>query len=178
MSAFNRNCVAIFMMLGCVSLPLRGWADPSETPEAPARAEEEVDRDVIIRSARLVVDTTTHTAQFEGDVIVRHGELVLKCDKLNADYNDQGHPTRLTAEGRVRLSRGELFATAESAIYRRANLGPKPTGTIELSGSPKVWRGAHTMSGRSVTIDLAKGRVEVEAPRGVLRVPEPARPSP
>lgn len=167
-------------MLACALLPV-AWvhAQPNTGPDAtpadkqPAAYPSPPPGDVAIRSERLVVDTTRQTARFEGDVVVQQGNLTLKCEQLDADYDPEGHPTRLIATGRVRLSRGELFATAGRAVYQRTAPGPQPKGTVTLTQNPQVWQGSNWMSGRSVTIALAEGRVDVEAPRGMLKVPPP-----
>jgi len=126
---------------------------------------------VQIQSEHLVIDTQAQTATFDGDVVVRHGDLHLRCEKLLADLDEDGKPTRVTATGHVKVSRGDLFATAGTVVYKQ------DTRELLLTGAPVLWKGGNKLAGQAVHIDLLKDTVEIDKPRGLMALPEHAPPA-
>ena len=132
-------------------------------PGAPraerAPAELEIDAE------RVELDRGSGRASFTGAVRLRHGELELRCDRLEAEVDGQGRLTAVVASGGVRLSAGNgVSATAGGVRYEPGS------GRVVLTGSPSVRSASGTLTGRSVVIHLEDGRVAVEGARGVFRV--------
>ena len=147
--------------------PLGASGEPDAKATSPhERSEETVKGKVSISSDRLFVDTESGTAHFKGDVIVRHNNMVLKCEELHAEYDPEGKPGSMIATGSVRLSRGEVFARARKAVFTSQRDKEGERNRVILSGAPRLWRGAHQLKGPKIEIDLQSGKIEVIAPRG------------
>lgn len=153
--SLTTSCATALILLASAA----AWAQQDDL-EARSRVQ--------IQSEHLVIDTQGQTATFDGDVVVRHGQLHLRCEHLLADLDDDGKPTRITATGRVKISHGELFATAGTVVYHQ------DTRKLLLTDSPVLWRGKSRVAGEAVRIDLAHDSVEVDKPRGSLALPPPA----
>lgn len=73
---------------------------------------------VVITSRSLSADNRTNTAVFEGDVVARTGDVVLRADRMKVLYlAEGGGVSRIEAEGGVRLVRGDRVVTAGRAVY-------------------------------------------------------------
>ncbi|MEZ4463693.1 MAG: LptA/OstA family protein [bacterium] len=125
-----------------------------------------------IQAARLELDQATGQATFSGDVVVRQGELVLRCAVLEARYGDDGEVDGLVASGGVTVTQGELSARAETARYLRAE------DRLELAGHPEVTRGKDRLGGARIVYWPGQGRLVVEQARGRIQAPRITLPRP
>ena len=150
----NRPLLAL-----CGALLLGGT--PGEVAAAPPAAVE-------ISADRLDIDHPHRRARFSGHVRAVVGELRVSCDELTAGYDDLGNLTRLEASGAVGVEHGDLAAQAGHALFLA------PANRIELSGQPSLVRAGNRLTGRRIVVELATGRVTVEAARGTFRLPAAA----
>ncbi len=73
---------------------------------------------IVITSATLTADNKAHTALFEGSVVAKTENMTLHSDKMLVYYaGDTGKVTRIDAEGRVKLIKGERVVTSKAATY-------------------------------------------------------------
>ena len=89
-----------------------------------------------------------------GGVTVTQAGLTLKASRLTAAYTSQGKTdvNRMDATGGVTITKDDLRATSNSAIYDLdANL-------ITLIGGVKLTQGTNRLSGGRLVIDLNSGR--------------------
>ena len=124
-----------------------------------------------IRADRLELDHKAGSARFSGHVEVAQGRLVLRCTTLQATYT-AGEITTLSAEGGVEVQGEGWTARADRARYDRAE------GRLELTGEPRIERGADVLRGERVLVWPADERLVVEQARGRLeapRLPTPPR---
>ncbi len=117
-----------------------------------------------VRADRLKVSHEKRTASFEGNVEAVYGTLRIRCDRLEVRYGDDEGVESLEAQGHVRITREELEAHAQ-----RARLDAQRFRLV-LEGEPSVRRGAQTLEGRRVEIDLRTQEIEVLEARGVFEL--------
>ena len=122
------------------------------------------DKSVEVDSDRLEIDHRARTARFEGNVKATYGDLVLTCSSLSAVYGEDGAVLELDAKGPVTVVRKEARATAGHATLDAAR------GLLVLSGSPRIVRGPHTLSGKKITVNLETGEIRVLEARGKFRL--------
>jgi lipopolysaccharide export system protein LptA len=123
------------------------------------------DRDEVEVEARNVeLDSAGGIALFEGDVLLRHGSIELRCQRLTAEVDQGGRLVRLEASGQVRLSAEGILASAGAATYQPS------TGVVTLRGQPQVRHAAGTLRGRVITYHSREGRLSVEDAHGVFRL--------
>lgn len=120
--------------------------------------------DVEVSAQRVELDRDRGEALFVGEVVLRHGGLELRCERLRARVNDEGGLIAMEASGAVQVVARGLRATAGSARYDPV------AGRVTLSGDPSVRRGASELRGRSILVDIHTGRVTIEEAHGVFRV--------
>jgi lipopolysaccharide transport protein LptA len=149
------------------SLSCFGYALPDAQCQNPKTSADRLE----VTSERLELDTSGKKADFIGNVVVRKGKLYLRCEQLTATYDGDGVATQVRASGKVKLSHGDIFATATNAEYDRA------TDIVSLGGGPVVWRAAQKISGTAMRIHLKTERIEVDNPRGTMALPAASIPS-
>lgn len=73
---------------------------------------------IVITSSTLTADNKAHTALFEGSVVAKTENMTLHSDKMLVYHaRDTGRVTRIDAEGRVKLIKGEMVVTSKAATY-------------------------------------------------------------
>ncbi|MFL0669940.1 MAG: LptA/OstA family protein [Erythrobacter sp.] len=98
-----------------------------------------------------------------GDVRVEQAGLALQSSRMLLEYRDAGELRidRITANGGVNVTRGNERASGDTAIYdfnRRV---------ITMTGNVRLRRGADTLNGGRLVIDLQSGLSSVDgAPAG------------
>lgn len=119
-----------------------------------------------VEAARVELDRERGEVLFVGSVVLRHGQVELRCERMRARTGEGGRLVEVEAEGDVRLVVGgaELRAWAESARYDPG------AGRLVLGGAPRVQGSGGTLRGRAITIDARTGRVTIEEAHGVFRL--------
>ncbi len=134
----------------------------SNAKERKSKAEEQ--ENMVINADFLEADNVNKQIRFKGNVVATKGELKISCDELYLYLGQDGKGRgandlkveKIVAEGQVVIKRdtGEVIR-AEKAVY----LGPEEK--IEITGSPKMERGADTIVGEKILLDLSKKKVFV-----------------
>jgi len=125
---------------------------------------------VEIEADRLQIDHRDRSAEFEGHVVARYGELTLRCDAMSVSYDDRGAVVALRATGSVTVTRGDARATAASGRLDARQ------GLLVLEGSAVLVRGPHRLEGKRISVHLTSGRLDVERARGVFQLDLAGRP--
>ena len=105
------------------------------------------------------------TVNFEGEVVVKQGNLAFHCEHLEARYDKSGQLLELKAKNQVRVSAPEWTAHADTARYKKAE------DVLELHGQPRVHRGGHWLEGKVIRIHLKEQRLIIEEARGRFEAP-------
>lgn len=120
-------------------------------------------------AAKFVLDDKANRVIFSGGVIVTQAELRIQSDRMLVNFTDAGslEIQRITATGGVTITRGDERASGDNAIYdfnRRI---------ITMAGNVRLRRGADTLNGGRLTIDLDSGvsTVDGAASGGSAAVP-------
>jgi lipopolysaccharide export system protein LptA len=113
---------------------------------------------VEISSNRLTVDQVTGAAVFDGDVVIKQGDMLLSAALVRVEYGVDGDSRiqRLHASGGVTLVSGGEAAEARDAVYTIE------TGVIVLSGDVLLTQGLNILSGQKLTVDLVSGSGTME----------------
>jgi lipopolysaccharide export system protein LptA len=172
----SSNLRAAFWGAVVASLSLASaWA---ETPSEPAPEA----KPMAITSRSMTVKNLDQRVLFDQDVTISKGDMDLSADRVEvvlARPADSGvgvdplhavGPTllsednieRIEANGRVKVVQGKKTATADHAVYHRAQ------ETIVLTGHPETWEEGVKIQGSKITILLKEQRSVVEESRVVI----------
>lgn len=174
-------CRSAWTALGgvVVSLSWLAWAAASE----PAAAPEQPPKPMSITSRSMTVKNLEQRVVFDHDVTISNGDMDLSADRVevilvrSADAGKSMPPftggagpnllaeeniERIEAEGRVKVVQGKKTATADHAVYRRAD------ETVVLTGNPETWEEGVRIQGSKITILLKEQRSIVEESRVVI----------
>ena len=107
---------------------------------------------------RIELQDRQNRVVLSGDVVITQGDLRLTAARTTVAYNDAGtlRIQRIDATGGVVVTRGTERASGSAAVYdfnRRV---------IVLSGNVALRRGADTLDGGRLTIDLNSGLSSVD----------------
>ncbi len=110
-------------------------------------------------------DYQTGALRCSGNVTVKQGEVRLYAGELRVVSITAGKLTfrRITALGRVKVSKGKETATGDRAVYDQGS------ATITLTGDARLSSGNKTVSGEKVVFNLDEGRAEVRSTQGPVR---------
>jgi len=108
-------------------------------------------------SDRMVADNKNQWVHFIGNVTATRGDIVIHSDRLEV-YRDPKTEKidRIEAIGRVDISRGTKYATADKAIFYEAEQ------KIVLLGNPKAWENDNIIVGHKMNIYLKTDQLIVE----------------
>lgn len=151
------------LLIALLNPPAAAPANPGDPPAVNPTPDAEAPLD--IRADRLEIDQRAGLARFSGQVTARQGALELRCAALVARYRADGEIDRLDAEGGVEVQAEDWRARAERVRFDRAK------GALELSGSPRLWRGDDLLQGERITVWPREQRLVVEQARGRMQVP-------
>ncbi|HXV36174.1 MAG TPA: LptA/OstA family protein [Myxococcota bacterium] len=114
---------------------------------------------ISIRSQRLEAAEVNGTRRlvFRGDVNVVQNDITMTSKQLTADYpKGSSDPTRLVAEGAVRVVQGDQEASCDSGTFHRAE------ERLVCCGHAELRDGASRVRGKCIEFDLARQTVRVE----------------
>jgi lipopolysaccharide transport protein LptA len=120
--------------------------------------------EIEIDARSVEIDRENGQAVFEGDVRLRHGDLVLRCQRLVAEVGDGQRLVAIEAAGGVGIEAGDVTATAGSASYDPS------TGVLTLRGQPQLRHPSGLLRGRVIVVRVRDARVTVEEAHGVFRL--------
>jgi lipopolysaccharide export system protein LptA len=169
----SRNRVALLALLIAT-----GWSAPSWAADAPAPAES---RPMAITSRSMTVKNLDQRVIFDRDVLVVKGDMDLYADRVEVmlaqpsktgtsqpalgvgpDMLSEDNIERIVAEGRVKVVQGKKTATADHAVYHRAD------ETVVLTGRPETWEQGVRIQGSKITILLKEQRSIVDESHVVI----------
>jgi lipopolysaccharide transport protein LptA len=105
---------------------------------------------------------------FSGDVHVVQDDITMTSNRLTADYpKGSSEPSRLLAEGSVRVVQGTQEAHCDSGTYQRAE------ELLVCCGNAELRNGASRVRGKCIEFDLSNQTVRVEDAT-VNIIPEPS----
>lgn len=140
------------------------WLSITFAGAAAAAPAEKTEVSAVVSADRLVVSHEKRTARFEGNVEATYRGARILCERLEVRYGDDGSASSFAAEGRVRISRGDIDARAQ-----RVRLDARRFRLV-LEGEPHVRKGPQTLRGRRVEIDLRSGEIDVLEAKGVFEL--------
>ncbi len=108
-------------------------------------------------SDRMIADNKNQWVHFIGNVTATRDKLIIHSDRLEV-YRDikLEKINRIEAIGRVDISRGATYATADKAIYY------DDEQKIVLLGSPKAWENNNIVVGHKMNFYLDTDQLVVE----------------
>lgn len=107
---------------------------------------------VEVDAEKLSVDQAAGGAVFEGNVMVRQGEMRLTAARIQVEYGADGTGiSRLHATGGVTLVSPEDAAEAQEAVYTI------DTGIVVMTGNVLLTQGNAAISGEALSINLRDG---------------------
>ncbi len=108
-------------------------------------------------SDRMVADNKNQWVHFIGNVTATRGDLVIHSDRLEVYRNPKSEKIdRIEAIGRVDISRGTKYATADKAVFYDAEQ------KIVLLGNPKAWENDNIIVGHKMNFYLKTDQLIVE----------------
>lgn len=120
---------------------------------------------VNVSADQLVVDLNKGTAVMTGHVRVVRGDLVMRCNRVDARYDEAPNVTWAKATGDVTADWKGMHAKANEAelfLARKA---------LELRGGVKLARAGAWIEASEARIDFATGRLTLEKVSGSIPVP-------
>lgn len=175
-----------------------GWlaSASAEAPTVPAPES----KPMAITSRSMTIKSLDQRVVFDHDVSISKGDMDLSADRVEvilsrpADTSQgidpfgaagpnmlsEGNIERIEADGRVKVVQGKKTATADHAVYHRAE------ETIVLTGQPETWEEGVRIQGSKITILLKEQRSIVEESRvviypettgGTVAIPQPPQTS-
>jgi lipopolysaccharide export system protein LptA len=120
---------------------------------------------VAVVADQLVVDLHKGTAVMTGNVRVQRGELELRCDRVDARYNDAPNITWAKATGNVSADwKGTHAKAKEAELFLTRRL-------LVLRGGVKLARGGAWIEAREAQVDFGSGKLTLEQVAGSILVP-------
>jgi lipopolysaccharide transport protein LptA len=124
-----------------------------------------------VSADQLVVDLNKGTAVMTGNVRVQRGELLVRCDRVEARYDEAPHVTWAHASGNVVASwKGVQARAKEAELHLKRRV-------LELRGGVKMTRGGAWIEASGAAVDFGTGKVTLEKVSGSIPVPSAAVPS-
>ncbi len=124
------------------------------------------DLPIEITSERLIADNTRNRAVFEGSVLAKQGETILRADWMEVTYNDRGEVVKIHAKGHVKIQKNDKEVVSEEVEYFRQE------GRIIFTGNPVATSPNSRISGKKITYFIEDGRSVVEESRVLLNTTE------
>lgn len=123
-----------------------------------------------ISSAQASWDLRGHHVVFEGDVVAIRGGFTLRCQRLEATFDNPEQLSRATASGEVSVRHRDRLATGQRAVLDVA------VGRLVLDGEPAVVEGGRSLRGERIVLFLDDERLECE--RCSLSIDQPSLSAP
>jgi len=102
---------------------------------------------------------------YKGDVVVLQGDMKLQSDTLVVSLDDhaENKVKEVVADGDVRLSKGDRWATGGHAVFDQAN------NTVVLSSNAELHDGPNQVTGERVVVYLNEQRSVVDGGTGRVK---------
>lgn len=122
------------------------------------------DRQIVVTSDSLEVDSQGNTALFTGSVVAKVDSVAIHSDRMRVSYSSAENVVQeIHAIGNVRvLSQGKAIFSEEAKYERDEE-------KIILTGNPKVVEGQNTISGARITYYFREDRAIIDDSRVTLK---------
>lgn len=124
-----------------------------------------------IKSDTMSFDYKNSVVVFSGHVHAEQAGNELTTDTLHVQMNKQNQIQEMIADGNVRMSQGQRWATGDHAVLDES------AHTLVLTGSPVVHDGNDQIAGSKITVFLQSGKSEVAEPKAVIFPRDSKRPN-
>jgi lipopolysaccharide export system protein LptA len=115
-----------------------------------------------IKSETMQFDYKNNVVVFSGHVHADQSGSELTSNTLNVQMNKQSQIQQMIADGNVRMSQGQRWATGDHAVL------DENVHTLVLTGSPVVHDGKDQIAGTKITVHLQTNISEVTDPKAVI----------
>jgi lipopolysaccharide export system protein LptA len=153
--------VATLAALAAVSRPIAA---------GPARAFAE-DDPLTMSADKLDLDVEARTAKLTGHVKLARGAMTLRCERVDARYDEKHDKPRVSwvkgTGGVVAEIKGVKAEAPEVEIDLVAR-------SMALRGGVKITHGEGFLQAERASIDIATGRVSMTDVKGSIPIPKPA----
>jgi len=124
-----------------------------------------------IKSETMSFDYKNNVVVFSGHVHADQSGSELTSNTLHVQMNKQSQIQQMIADGNVRMSQGQRWATGDHAVL------DENVHTLVLTGSPVVHDGKDQIAGTKITVHLQTNISEVTDPKAVIFPHESKRPN-
>jgi lipopolysaccharide export system protein LptA len=124
-----------------------------------------------IKSDTMSYDYKHNVVVFSGKVHAVQADSELTSDMLHVQMNKQSQIQTMVADGNVRMSQGDRWATGDHAVL------DENIHTLVLTGSPVVHDGKDQIAGTKITVFLQTNTSEVTDPKAVIFPRESKKPN-
>jgi lipopolysaccharide export system protein LptA len=115
-----------------------------------------------IKSETMSFDYKNNVVVFSGHVHADQSGSELTSNTLHVQMNKQSQIQEMIADGNVRMSQGQRWATGDHAVL------DENVHTLVLTGSPVVHDGNDQIAGTKITVHLQTSISEVTDPKAVI----------
>jgi lipopolysaccharide transport protein LptA len=158
-------------------LGLMGLEDPQAPPAAGSAVDSDPNLRVFDSSAPISIKSNALEAAevngnrrlvFSGDVNVVQGGITMTSSRLTADYaKGASEPSRLAAQGAVRIVQGSQVASCDNGTFQRAE------ELLTCCGNAELRDGVSRVRGKCIEFNLGSQTIRVEDAT-VNIIPEPS----
>jgi lipopolysaccharide export system protein LptA len=124
-----------------------------------------------IKSDTMSFDYKKSVVVFSGRVHAVQSGNELSSDTLHVRMNKDNQIQEMIADGNVRMSQGQRWATGDHAVL------DETVHTLVLTGSPVVHDGNDQIAGTKITVYLQTSKSEVTDPKAVIFPREAKKPN-
>ncbi len=124
-----------------------------------------------IKSDTMSFDYKNNVVVFSGKVHAVQADSELTSNTLHVLMNKQSQIQTMVADGNVRMSQGDRWATGDHAVL------DENMHTLVLTGSPVVHDGKDQIAGTKITVFLQTNTSEVTDPKAVIFPRESKKPN-
>lgn len=109
-----------------------------------------------ITSDTLVLHSEDRVFIYKGNVVVSQGDMQLVSKVLEGTYNEQNQIEKMVAKGEVVITKQEIKATCQKALYNAVE------GTVTLTENPQLQQKDSVLTADRIKVFLAENRSEAE----------------
>lgn len=114
-----------------------------------------------ITSDTLTLNTKDRVFTYKGNVTVTQGDMKLVSKTLDGIYDEENRIDRLTAKGNVEITKQDIKATAQLAVYEAK------VGIVTLTDNPQLQQKESILTADRIRVFLNENRSQAE---GSVRV--------
>ena len=153
-----RVTLAAWLTIASIITPVLAENKVSKRPSLKSNQQVSLNKvATYITSESLTANHSKRTFSYQRNVVVKHGDITIKCNMLDGSYDENNQILKITALGKVIVTRGEdLRSTSNRADYDAKN------ETIVLTESPEITQNGSSITANKITIFTANNRSEAE----------------